>query len=619
MQGTQLVCSHCGSSLSFQTPIPAGAAVECLICMRTFIASPTPAVPTEKGAKGKPAKAAKAAPTRPPVRPVPPRAEMPPAKGRGPVFLVACCLVLLAAIGVGAVAWRFLSNAEPDPDRIAEADPKGNPDTTPPEKQGSPPEKKKANPKLVDEDDEETRRIKELEKKKLVRKTPVNAEPEPEPIVVPNEEIKETYVGLNTKAVNGAIEKGIANLKTTQNAEGTWNGPHPVGHAALCGLTLLECKVPANDPAVQKAAKYVRTHVERLDFNYEVSLAVLFLDRLGDPSDRPRIQALALRILAGQNEYGAWDYHLPLLGPQDLYQLYAYLNTNHRINPVVAEAKKGPEPAAPAFREPGQLNDPFHQFQDLLTARPIKAGDPPLRIDQLKPNLQMLPVVRGLGLGKKQVIAGGGAGDNSNTQFSLLALWAARRYNIPTESAIVASFARFRGTQNDDGGWGYSAGSPSTRDTMACVGLLSLAMGHGVDPEVLKFNAENPRASVVKPALQDPQIQRGLKMIATQIGQPIAEGSTDSLVMPNLYFLWSVERVAMLYDLKTIDKKDWYAWGAQILVHRQAGDGGWSNALYPGATDPANVCFGLLFLRRSNLVQDLTNRLRLHSGLRTGD
>ena len=30
--------------------------------------------------------------------------------------------------------------------------------------------------------------------------------------------------------------------------------------------------------------------------------------------------------------------------------------------------------------------------------------------------------------------------------------------------------------------------------------------------------------------------------------------------MQEMYFLWSVERVAMLYDLKTIGGRDWYAW-----------------------------------------------------------
>ena len=89
--------------------------------------------------------------------------------------------------------------------------------------------------------------------------------------------------------------------------------------------------------------------------------------------------------------------------------------------------------------------------------------------------------------------------------------------------------------------------------------------------------------------------------------------------MQNLYFLWSVERVAMLYDLRTIGGKDWYGWGAQILVHNQQPNGAWPTAFYHGNNPPLNTCFALLFLKRSNLVQDLTNNLRLYTGIRESE
>src|SRR5207244_11680050 len=49
----------------------------------------------------------------------------------------------------------------------------------------------------------------------------------------------------------------------------------------------------------------------------------------------------------------------------------------------------------------------------------------------------------------------GQGGDNSNTQFAVLALWAARRHGIPVEKALARAEARFRNSQNADGGWGY--------------------------------------------------------------------------------------------------------------------------------------------------------------------
>src|SRR5438045_1165085 len=43
MSGTQLTCPYCGSTLNFGVAVEAGAAVECLICMRTFSAEPNTA------------------------------------------------------------------------------------------------------------------------------------------------------------------------------------------------------------------------------------------------------------------------------------------------------------------------------------------------------------------------------------------------------------------------------------------------------------------------------------------------------------------------------------------------------------------------------------------------
>ncbi len=58
----------------------------------------------------------------------------------------------------------------------------------------------------------------------------------------------------------------------------------------------------------------------------------------------------------------------------------------------------------------------------------------------------------------------------------------------------------------------------------------------------------------------------------------------------------------MIYGLKTIGKKDWYAWGSQILLDHQNEDGSWQGK-YGGGID---TCFALLFLQRANVARDLT-------------
>jgi hypothetical protein len=175
-------------------------------------------------------------------------------------------------------------------------------------------------------------------------------------------------------------------------------------------------------------------------------------------------------------------------------------------------------------------------------------------------------------------------------------------------------------SQAGDGAWGYTMAEKGASPSMTGVGLISLAMGHGAAPEIIKVNPNNPKDIRVKTALEDPTIQTGLTALAKHIGAPALDPKAGSFQAENLYFLWTLERVAMLYDLKTINGKDWYGWGAQNLVHTQEADGQWAFSPYPGAEKTLNTCFALLFLKRSNLVQDLTNHLRLHTGaIRIGD
>src|SRR5262249_29148080 len=137
-------------------------------------------------------------------------------------------------------------------------------------------------------------------------------------------------------------------LKSQQLLGGGWiesRSSHAVGFAALPGLTLLECGVKPNDPAIQKAVKFIRdpSHVDNLDQTYDLSLAILFLDRLGDERDKPLIQKLALRLVAGQSVAGGWTYHCKVLTPKESIHLLTYLEQNRPKTlpkPIQKPAKK---------------------------------------------------------------------------------------------------------------------------------------------------------------------------------------------------------------------------------------------------------------------------------------
>src|SRR5262249_4489516 len=70
---------------------------------------------------------------------------------------------------------------------------------------------------------------------------------------------------------------------------------------------------------------------------------------------------------------------------------------------------------------------------------------------------------------------------------------------------------------------------------------------------------------------------------------------------------WSLERMAVAFGLPTIGGKDWYDWGAGILLSNQANDGGWKGEYGDYGAD---TCFALLFLRRADLAKDLSASLK---------
>jgi hypothetical protein len=366
-------------------------------------------------------------------------------------------------------------------------------------------------------------------------------------------------------AVNQAVIRGVRFLKTTQHPDGSWPSDSPFGCTALAGLTLLECGVPASDPNIQKAATYLRAAVPTLNtsrLTYELSLGVLFFDRLGDTRDRDRIKTMAIRLVAGQLATGGWSYVCPLLPP---------------------EAEK-------------QLADALKEAQGKPGMR-----TPPLTVSgKWHPALANLPIIQDLTATKPERFRSF-EGDNSNTQFGILALWVARRYDVAVERSAYLITERFRHSQLPDGQWGYMSNSIISPATTAA-GLLGLAVGRGVALE---------RDGTAPPLEPDPLVQKAFKYLGSIIPETgkIKKGMQAPLA--NLYVLWSLERVAVLYGVQRIDGKDWYAWARETLLTNQQEKGNWQGSPYPGTTPHHDTCFALLTLLQANLAKDLTTKLQL--------
>src|SRR5262249_42171515 len=104
-------------------------------------------------------------------------------------------------------------------------------------------------------------------------------------------------------------------------------------------------------------------------------------------------------------------------------------------------------------------------------------------------------------------------------------------------------------------------------------------------------------------ALRDGAINRGFAALGQFMPARMQQGGlvigAPQLGNRDLYFLWCLERVGVIFGKERIGGVDWYDAGATALVRSQAGDGSWT---IPGYIQSVNTSFAVLFLSKSNVV-----------------
>jgi hypothetical protein len=381
------------------------------------------------------------------------------------------------------------------------------------------------------------------------------------------------------EVIGRAVDRGMAALIKMQGADGSFSGTtHGSGPTSLAALALLECGANPSDEAIRKAVKAVRDDCPGLNKTYNLALAILLLDRLDDPLDEPLIQALTVRLLDGQTSIGAWSYTTPDVSGEEIQKLKSLIERRPELTTVPDGPKPGRPPPAPDVLE--------------------RAG----KIEQrhLTPDSSVTV-------------------DNSNTQFALLGLWVGRRHGIATDAALLRAAAYFRATQNG-GRWGYMPTLDVLSEARAantCAGLLGLAIGTGLVREAqlrTTPGGKDGKPHALRDPFKDPVVQAAMNYVGGQVADVAAIGlNTDPNPMRHLYFLWSVERVGMVYGVTRMGGVDWYQIGAATILRAQLPDGSWAPiraTLLPAISGDIQTSFALLFLKRSNVARDLSTNLR---------
>jgi hypothetical protein len=415
--------------------------------------------------------------------------------------------------------------------------------------------------------------------------------------------LPQAAAAADRKAVDQAVKRGAdyladeyKNLKKPDGGEG-------IGPAALAGLALLETGRTLDDPAVKAIAAAVRDASYTETRTYQLALCLLFLDRLGRKTDEPLIQLCAVRLLMGQNANGGWTYDCiqPVSEAEE-----RRLRTRLDENQLVAEGKG----ANPPKKDDAKENP----------AKPLVGGKLHADVERHRQGL--------LANARNRITL---PDDNSNTQFGILAVWVARKHGVNTEAALEALEKRFIHSQLPGGGWPYSGllgdGSPS----MTCAGLIGLATAVGrreerrmqaavpkrpdvkSEPKVDEdpFFIPEPKPEPKKPDLKkfpgdarDKAVAKGLEALGDVLKNGRRQGRNADR---SYYFLWSLERVGVVFGLQKIGGVDWYEWGSDILVDAQKRDGSWHDGGYAADIETS---FALLFLARSNLVRDLSAKVQ---------
>jgi hypothetical protein len=193
---------------------------------------------------------------------------------------------------------------------------------------------------------------------------------------------------------------------------------------------------------------------------------------------------------------------------------------------------------------------------------------------------------------------GGGAsasGDNSNTQFALLALHDAERLGAEIQpNTWRFSKAYFEDCQNPDGSWGYKKANPGT-GSMTCAGIASMII---VNDAVHLPDARVSGEEILccgQGKVDDAAVGRGFEWL----GRHFSVARNPNQRQYALYYLYGVERVGRLTAQRFIGEHDWYREGADHLVSNEiAGADYWKGEGYAETNELVATSFALLFLSK---------------------
>jgi hypothetical protein len=194
-------------------------------------------------------------------------------------------------------------------------------------------------------------------------------------------------------------------------------------------------------------------------------------------------------------------------------------------------------------------------------------------------------------------------GLNSNTQFALLGLDAAREAGVPVKDSVW-SLARsyWVRAQHKDGGWGDSALDRLSAASMTCAGISSLVITGSKRFQGQEYLRDSVIVDCGKGGFSK-KLQDGINWLGTNFS--VVQNFPEGLQW-KFHYIYGLERAGSLTGMRFFGQNDWYRLGAKELVRCQDVSGYWR-----GVSENPIVAtsFALSFLSEGR-AQVLVNKLR---------
>ena len=193
-----------------------------------------------------------------------------------------------------------------------------------------------------------------------------------------------------------------------------------------------------------------------------------------------------------------------------------------------------------------------------------------------------------------------GDGDNSNTQFAMLALHEAERAGVKIDDRTWRLAEQYwiknEWRQKEQGSWGYYGDHGSGSMTCAAIASLIIARDHigGGDASV-----QDGRIQCCGRATDDEAVVKGMQWLGKKFTVVQNPGS-DAW---QLYYLYGVERAGRMTGQRFFgegnNRHDWYREGAEHLLGMHDKFSGYWRGTGPGENDAViSTAFALLFLSK---------------------